>query len=168
MRSNAALRPLQERDFAAVAAFARSIWLAHYGAIVTTGQIEYMLRSRFTADNLRTYLRSAERWMDLLEVDGDLAGYCSYALYRALGEMKLEQLYLAQRLHGVGLGARLLAHVERRSLELGARTLMLTVNKRNEKALRLYRRAGFTVREEAVFDIGHGYVMDDYVMEKRL
>jgi ribosomal protein S18 acetylase RimI-like enzyme len=46
--------------------------------------------------------------------------------------------------------------------------LILQVNKRNEKAIKLYRRAGFAVREEIVVDIGGGFVMDDYVMEKRL
>ena len=30
------------------------------------------------------------------------------------------------------------------------------------------KQAGFTVREEAVFDIGNGYVMDDYVMQKNV
>ena len=44
----------------------------------------------------------------------------------------------------------------------------MQVNKQNDKALAFYRRANFTVREEAVFDVGHGYVMDDYVMVKEL
>jgi ribosomal protein S18 acetylase RimI-like enzyme len=165
---NETLRPLEERDFAAVGALARTIWLAHYTSMITTQQIDYMLRGRFAADNLRTYVEADDRWMELLEVDGELAGYCSYALATRPGEMKLEQLYLLPRLHGVGLGARMLAHVERRSAGLGASTLILQVNKGNEKAIKLYRRAGFKVREEVVVDIGGGFVMDDYVMEKSL
>jgi len=167
-KSNRILRPLEERDFDAVAALARTIWLAHYTTIITTEQIEFMLRGRFARDNLRLYLRAEDRWMDLLEVDGELAGYCSYALTSDIEEMKLEQLYLLPRLHGLGLGAMMLGHVERRVFDLGARTLILQVNKRNEKAIKLYRRAGFATREEVVVDIGGGFVMDDYVMEKRL
>ena len=167
-KSNQILRPLEERDFDAVAALARSIWLAHYTTLITTAQIEYMLRGRFAPDNLRIYLRAEDRWMDLLEIDGELAGYCSYALTSEIGEMKLEQLYLLPRLHGLGLGAMMLGHVERSVLERGSRTLILQVNKRNEKAIKLYRRAGFAIREEVVVDIGGGFVMDDYVMEKRL
>jgi ribosomal protein S18 acetylase RimI-like enzyme len=45
---------------------------------------------------------------------------------------------------------------------------MLQVNKRNVDAIAFYRKAGFTVREESIFDIGNGFVMDDYVMEKVL
>ncbi|HUO68421.1 MAG TPA: GNAT family N-acetyltransferase [Gammaproteobacteria bacterium] len=168
MKSNPLLRPLEERDFGAVAELARTIWLAHYTTIITAEQIEYMLRGRFAPDNLRKYLRAEGRWMDLLEVDGELVGYCSYAQTSEAEEMKLEQLYLLPRLHGLGLGALMLGHVERRAFELGSRTLILQVNKRNEKAIKLYRRAGLSIREEVVVDIGAGFVMDDYVMEKRL
>jgi GNAT superfamily N-acetyltransferase len=166
--ASATIRPLEENDFDGVAALAREIWLAHYTSIITTEQIEYMLAGRFTHANLRGYLASAERWMDLLHVGSELAGYCSFALTSTPEEMKLEQLYLLPRHHGVGLGARLLGHVESRALDRGARTLILQVNKRNDKALKLYVRAGYAVREEVVVDIGRGFVMDDYVMAKAL
>jgi len=165
---NQILRPLEERDFDAVAALARTIWLAHYTTIITAEQIEYMLRGRFAPDNLRRYLRAEDRWMDVLEIGRELVGYCSYAPTTEIGEMKLEQLYLLPRLHGLGLGAMMLGHVERSAFDRGARTLILQVNKRNEKAIKLYRRVGFATREEIVVDIGGGFVMDDYVMAKRL
>lgn len=168
MTTAAEIRPLAERDFEAVASLARTIWLAHYTTIVTTEQIEYMLDGRFSPDNLRRYLGAADRWMDVLHAHGELVGYCSYALTKTEGEMKLEQLYLLPRLHGQGLGKLMLAHVERRSLQQRCRILMLQVNKRNEKALNVYRRAGFRVREAVVVDIGRGFVMDDYIMEKWL
>ena len=162
------LRPLEEGDFDAVGQVARAIWLAHYVTIITTAQIEYMLGGRFSAQNLRRYLHSSERWMDVLECDRELAGYTSYALTSDPGEVKLEQLYLLPLLHGRGLGRQMLEHVERAALRQGARRLSLQVNKQNDKALAFYRRANFTVREEAVFDVVHGYVMDDYVMVKEL
>jgi len=163
-----AIRPLEERDFAPVTELARTIWLAHYVTMITPAQIEYMLRGRFTLENLRQYLAGRQRWMDLLEWNGRLVGYCSYALTSTPGEIKLEQLYLLPELHGRGLGSRMLDHVERRALQEGGRSLMLQVNKRNDKGLALYRRANFTVREAIVFDVGEGFVMDDYVMVKAL
>ena len=51
---------------------------------------------------------------------------------------------------------------------LGANRLVLNVNKRNEKAIRAYRRNGFTIVESEKIDIGNGFVMDDYVMAKEL
>ncbi len=62
----------------------------------------------------------------------------------------------------------MLGYVEKRPRELGRHTLVLQVNKRNTGAIAFYRRAGFEVVREAVFDIGAGFVMDDYVMGKRL
>ena len=162
------LRPLEVRDFDVVGQVARAIWLAHYVTIITTAQIEYMLSGRFNAENLRRYLNSSERWMDVLECDRSLVGYCSYAVTSIPGEMKLEQLYLLPQLHGRGFGRQMLEHVERAARRQGARRLVLQVNKRNDKALAFYRRANFAVREEAVFDVGQGYVMDDYVMVKDL
>jgi GNAT superfamily N-acetyltransferase len=168
MATQAELRPLEERDFEAVATLARTIWLAHYTAIIATDQIEYMLAGRFTPANLRRYIGAHDRWMDVLLARGEHIGYCSYAFTSTAGEMKLEQLYLLPHLHGRGLGKLMLEHVERQSLQRHCRVLMLQVNKRNEQAIQVYRRAGFTVREEVVVDIGAGFVMDDYIMEKRL
>ena len=162
------LRALEERDFDSVRELARTIWLAHYITIITTAQIEYMLSGRFTVENLRRYLDSRERWMDVLECDRSLAGYCSYALTSDPGEMKLEQLYLLPQMHGRGFGHQMLQHVEQIARREGARRLVLQVNKRNDKALAFYRRANFTVWKEFVFDVGQGYVMDDYVMVKDL
>jgi ribosomal protein S18 acetylase RimI-like enzyme len=168
MTTRPELRPLEERDFEAVATLARTIWLAHYTTIITTDQIEYMLAGRFTPANLRRYLGAHDRWMDVLLAQGAHIGYCSYALTSTAAEMKLEQLYLLPQFHGQGLGKLMLEHVERQSLQRRCRMLVLQVNKRNDKAIAVYRRAGFTVREEVVVDIGGGFVMDDYIMEKTL
>jgi ribosomal protein S18 acetylase RimI-like enzyme len=167
-RTDAVIRPLETADFEAVAKLAHTIWSAHYITMITQAQIDYMLAGRFTAENLMRYVDSDVRWMEVLEVGGELVGYCSYACTDRASEIKLEQLYLLPTLHGKGLGSHLLHHVERRAQTLGAETLFLQVNKQNEKAIRAYRRNGFDVREEIVLDIGNGYVMDDYIMQKRL
>jgi diamine N-acetyltransferase len=162
------LDPSVREDFATIEALARTIWLAHYTTIITHEQIEYMLNGRFTPENLGRYLDAADRWMRVLRIDDEAVGYLSYALTEAPREMKLEQLYLLPSLHGRGLGKRMLEHVETHASELGCDTLMLQVNKHNSKAIEVYRRTGFAVRQEVVIDIGSGYVMDDYIMEKKL
>ena len=62
----------------------------------------------------------------------------------------------------------MLGHVESRARELDSRALWLQVNKRNTGAIGFYRAAGFKVVREAVFEIGGGFVMDDYVMAKTI
>lgn len=46
--------------------------------------------------------------------------------------------------------------------------MYLTVNKRNELAQRAYIGNGFRITEAMVNDIGSGFVMDDYIMQKDL
>ncbi len=43
-----------------------------------------------------------------------------------------------------------------------------TVNKYNDRSINAYKRMGFAVVEEAVVDIGGGFIMDDYKMVKDL
>jgi ribosomal protein S18 acetylase RimI-like enzyme len=166
--STPVLAPLQGADFDAIAALARRIWLAHYISIISKEQIEYMLGGRFTPENLSRYVDASDRWFDVLRRDGVVVGYCSHALLGDPREVKLEQLYLLPELHGLGLGKQMMVHIERHVRELGRDTLVLQVNKRNTKAASVYLRAGFEVREETCIDIGAGYVMDDFIMAKRL
>ena len=51
---------------------------------------------------------------------------------------------------------------------LGARRIILAVNKRNLKAVNAYRRNGFAVVESVVTDFGNGFVMNDFIMAKNL
>jgi ribosomal protein S18 acetylase RimI-like enzyme len=65
---------------------------------------------------------------------------------------------------GRGFGKALLARVGALARTLGARKVWLQVNKNNASAIRAYERAGYVVERAAVFDIGGGFVMDDFIM----
>ncbi|MDX2217825.1 MAG: GNAT family N-acetyltransferase [Burkholderiales bacterium] len=162
------LTPLTEADFATVAQLGDTIWRAHYSKLISMAQIEYMLTGRYSPERLSAYVNASDRWLHILWLENRPVGYCSYSLTTQPGELKLEQLYLLPELHGRGLGRFMLDHVEAEARRLDCITIMLTVNKGNASSIAVYDRAGFTVRESAVFDIGNGYVMDDFVMEKRI
>lgn len=168
MDAKPVLVPLIEADFPIVAALGEAIWRAHYSKLISMAQIEYMLKGRYSADRLSAYVDAKDRWLHILRHEDRPVGYCSYSLTATAGELKLEQLYLLPELHGHGLGRFMLEHVEVHGRKLGCTTLMLTVNKGNASSIAFYERAQFKVRESAVFDIGNGYVMDDYVMVKQL
>jgi len=101
-------------------------------------------------------------------VDGKPAGFASYGPTAEMGVMKLHKLYLLPEMQGRGLGSCLLQHVEREVRKFGARRLILSVNKRNARAITAYQRNEFVIVEPVVTDIGGGFVMDDYVMAKDL
>ena len=166
------LAPVTEPEFPVLRELADTIWRQHYAGIISAAQIDYMLAGRFSDEALREHVRAAGRWLELLRVSGTPVGYCGYELAsidgeeRAAADMKLGQLYVLDSHRGMGLGRFMLGHIEGRARELGRRLLWLQVNKRNTGAIGFYRAAGFEVIRDAVFEIGGGFVMDDYVMAK--
>ncbi len=81
---------------------------------------------------------------------------------------KLDKLYVLVEYQQRGIGRRLIEHVESAARADGAASLILNVNKHNTGAISAYEKCGFSVRVAVVVDIGQGFVMDDYVMAKRL
>ena len=168
MGIDARLDSITEDDIEIVARLGETIWRSHYAKMISMAQIDYMLKGRYSPDKLSRYFNANDRWLKLLKLAGEPVGYCSYARTSAPNEMKLEQLYLLQEHRGKGLGGFMLCHVEVQARRHGLSVLMLQVNKLNVDSIAFYRKAGFTVREEAAFDIGNGFVMDDYLMVKIL
>ncbi len=168
------LTPVTEPDFPVLRQLADTIWRQHYVGIISAAQIDYMLAGRFSEGALREHMRAADKWLELLRVSGTPVGYCGCELASMDGNeaspaaMKLGQLYVLESHRGMGLGRFMLGHVAGRARELDRRALWLQVNKRNTEAVWFYRSAGFAVVREAVFEIGGGFVMDDYVMAKRV
>ena len=168
------LTPIVAADFPLVRALAGTIWRQHYSGIVSAAQIDFMLAGRFNDEALRDQAQAADRWLELLRVSGEPVGYCGYEVaevdveHRRPDAMKLAQLYVLASHRGMGLGRFMLGHVEERAHALGSRSLWLQVNRKNAAAIGFYRKMGFVVAREAVFDIGGGFVMDDYVMAKSL
>jgi len=81
------------------------------------------------------------------------------------GRLFLSKVYLLHEARGQGRFRQMLEYLRGLCREVGARTIWLTVNRRNERAIGAYRRAGFREVRAQVTDIGGGYVMDDYIME---
>jgi ribosomal protein S18 acetylase RimI-like enzyme len=168
------LTPVSEQDVAVLHELAGTIWRQHYAAMISPAQIEYMLAVRFSDEALQENIQAVDRWLELLRISGAPVGYCGYELAgmdgdgSAAAHLKLGQLYVLESHRGMGLGWHMLRHVEARACELGRRGLWLQVNKKNAVAMAFYRSAGFEVIREAVFEIGGGFVMDDYVMAKQV
>jgi GNAT superfamily N-acetyltransferase len=100
-------------------------------------------------------------YWEVIELDGGAIGYLSV---ESGADVKLHKLYLRPGQQGRGFAQQALAHVLELARTWGAARVILNVNKRNARALRAYERAGFSIIDAVVNDIGGGYVMDDFVM----
>ncbi len=164
----AEILPVTEEHLPALAELAGVIWRQHYPGIISPTQIDYMLARMYSPDALREEIRAKGiRFVQLL-VEGRFVGFASYGSTPEPGVMKLHKCYLLPEMHGRGLGSLLLQHCERETRKLGARRLVLAVNKHNTKAVAAYQRNGFTVAESVITDFGSGFVMDDFIMAKDL
>jgi diamine N-acetyltransferase len=142
---------------------AGQIWRAHYPGIISAAQIEYMLGRMYGAEVIAAEMQSGTCW-ELIREGAEAVGFLSYSYDERAAQLKLHKLYVQVERHGQGLGRAGLARVMQVAAALGAREISLFVNKNNQKAIRAYERAGFTIAESVTNEFGDGFVMDDYRM----
>lgn len=164
---NVAIEPATAAHLAEISALAAVIWRASYPGMITAEQIDYMFARSYDVDALRRELESGVTWFRAL-VEGELRGFASVGPTDSATEFKLHKLYVHPDWQRHGLGSALLKKCESTARTHGATTLVLNVNKRNDKALAAYLKRNFIIRDSIIADIGGGFVMDDYVMVKSL
>ena len=164
-QSTVQMARVQPDDAEAIAALAALIWNAHYTGIISSEQIDYMLKQRYAPALIRRQLADGIAW-DKLLLDGRIISYSSYFKIDDGREMKLDKLYVHPERQRGGYGGLLIARVMGIAREAGCRALVLAVNKANANAIAAYTKYGFRIREAIVQDIGGGFVMDDYIMVK--
>lgn len=99
----------------------------------------------------------------------DDAKAVGFAAYQELKPRvwKLHKIYILITQQGKGTGKNVIDHIINEIKKTGATSLELQVN-RNNKAKSFYEKLGFIEREMIKLDIGNGFFMDDYIMEKKL
>lgn len=162
------ITPVLDADLPELVALARAIWYRHYPDIISVEQIEYMLAQRYHPAVIRAQIASDHAWWDKLTANAEMVAFSSCELSEDRAQMKLDKLYVRYDLRGHGYGSRLIRNAEARARAAGCSRLYLQVNKNNRSAIEAYQRNGFVVEREAQFDIGNGFIMDDYVMTKSI
>lgn len=161
------IREADPGDIPLIRDLAERTWRACYPGMISPQQIEYMLERMYDPAVLADEIGSGTLYL-LVFAQGKPAGYLAFSDVRDDREILLHKLYVLPHLQGQGLGRRMLDEARRRATALGARRIGLYVNKRNDRALKLYARYGFVKAAAVVNDIGGGFVMDDYRMELEL
>ena len=145
---------------------AAEVWPKTFAPILPPEQIPYMMNMMYAPEVMERELREGYRFAALL-VDGEPSGYVSWSPYHG-GTAKLHKVYLLTKCHGKGFGRMMLDYASDACRAAGFRRLRLNVNKHNERAIAVYLKNGFETVESVKNDIGGGFFMVDYVMEKTL
>jgi len=158
--------PVDIHNINLILPLAEKIWEDTYLEIIGQEQIDYMLPMMYSNERILDELTKDYQWELLMQGD-ELLGYTNYKLMED-NRVFLSKLYSDVYRKIKGLGVYMFEHVLEYARQKGATAVYLTVNKNNQRAIDFYERNGMKCIESKTFDIGQGYVMDDYIYQIEL
>lgn len=182
--TNYRILPASPAEYETIRQIAHATWPDTFAGILTGAQIDYMLRLMYSREAIEAQV--AQGHVFHLLVEGQTGnqngnpnsqylratttrfkpvGYVSHQIDYLPGTTKIHKLYALPEVQGKGYGKAMISHVERIARNAGQQKLRLDVNYQN-KALGFYEKLGFEKIERYNTDIGNGYLMEDWRMEK--
>lgn len=149
-----------------LAAFASEIWIEHYTPMIGRPQVDYMLEKYQSSAQIIKDMENGYRYWITRDEQNGWTGYCSVRLDQ--DSLFISKIYVIAERRGQNIGREMLEEMLRFAQEQNKSNVWLTVNKNNKDSLAAYQAWGFTIAASVLTDIGGGYYMDDYVMEKLL
>lgn len=160
------LQKADYNDISLIQEIARKSWQATYQDILSKDQMDYMLENMYSYNEISAHLKNPNYHYFLIidEISNSAEGFVGFENHYEDETTKLHRIYLTPESRGKGFGKMALQFLKQQIEEAGDKRIILNVNKENS-ARQFYESQGFKVYGEGVFDIGNGYVMDDYLME---
>jgi len=143
-------------------------WPITYGKILSEEQLKYMLDLFYSDDALTAQFDGKEQLFYLIREYESVLGFIGIEhQYQKENKTKIHKIYILPETQGKGIGRITIDAIEKLALENNSASLLLNVNRFNT-ALHFYERIGFTIVDEVNIEIGKGYLMEDYIMEKEI
>lgn len=156
-----------KEDIFIIKSLSDRIWPPTFQNILTQEQIAYMMDMMYSTSSLEKQMADGHHYI-LIREDKEYLGYLSYELnYKNSNITKVHKIYVLPSLQGRGIGRFFIDAVAEIARKNRNTELSLNVNRFN-KALDFYKRIGFEVMYSEDVDIGNGFLMEDYVMNKKI
>ena len=152
-------------DIKMIERLANIIWNEHFTAIIGKAQVDYMLHKFQSREAIAEQIKQGFLYF-LLQKDHKYIGYMG--ILAKYDELLLSKLYILCSARQKGYGKKALSFIELLAIKKGINKITLTVNKYNTGTIKIYEKSGFENINSVVKDIGNGFVMDDYIMVKKL
>ncbi|MBH1959176.1 MAG: GNAT family N-acetyltransferase [Flavobacteriia bacterium] len=153
-----------EIDIPLIRELAEQSWKSAYAELLSKEQIDYMLAEMYSVEEISTHLQNPNYHYYLIVNENIAVGFIGFEHHYEPHTTKLHRIYLVENAKGKGCGKTALNFLKKQTSESGDSRIILNVNKENN-AKSIYESQGFSVYKEDVFNIGNGFVMDDYLME---
>lgn len=161
------IRRITDNDVNLINQLAGRVWEPTYKHILSKEQLDYMFGMMYSPESILRQLTQNKHEFLLLQDNGVYLGFASYEINYRPGVTKIHKLYIMPEAQGKGAGSILTNAIEKAAKAAGNSVLTLNVNRFNN-ALKFYTKTGFIKTGEEDIDIGQGYLMEDYIMEKQL
>ena len=136
------------------------VWNQYYIDIISQNQINYMLDLMYSPKNLSEKIINKNEDFYLIQKQNNYIGFLSVQNKKE-NSWFLNKFYINQDFASNGFGSKILNELT----EMWSKEkLRLTVNRQNFKSINFYFKNGFKIDHVEDFDIGNGYVMNDFVM----
>ena len=165
MNDSLTIRPASFEDIPFIREIAFKTWPVAYGEILSKDQLAYMLGEMYSLETLEAQMKE-HHYFFLALSKFKAVGFAAFSKIEK-NIYKLQKLYVLPSAQKTGAGLALLKTVETTAKSMEGEYLQLNVN-RNNKAKFFYEKNGFAVKYEDDIDIGNGYFMNDYIMDKQL
>jgi len=151
-----------------IQSLSKVVWPETFRDILSEEQIAYMMDMMYSTSALQTQMREQNHNYLILQDNDEYTGYLSYEVnYKNTGLTKVHKIYVLPSAQGKGYGRFLIEAAEKIASVNQSTGLSLNVNRFN-KAIDFYKRIGFEIVSHEDIDIGNGFLMQDYVMNKQL
>lgn len=159
------LRRAYEKDIPLIRNLSQQVWPQTYSTILSPEQISYMLDMMYSEQSLSKQMKEQHEFI-IVNDGSEPVGFASFSL-QSPGVYKLHKIYMLPSMQGKGAGRFVINEILKAIHRKGGHALQLNVN-RNNKAVDFYKKFGFEIIREEDINIGNGYYMNDYVMEKKI
>lgn len=159
------IRNASAKDVPLIRSLAQRIWPQTYQSIISKAQITYMMNLMYSETSLREQIEKGSQFIITYNT-GIPVGFAAFSEVEQT-IWKLHKIYVLHSQQGKGTGRFIIEQVINDIKPKGATALRLNVN-RNNSAKIFYEKIGFEVISSEDIDIGNGYFMNDYVMEKKI
>ena len=149
-----------------IADLASAIWNEHFPPIIGQDQVDYMLSHFQSEEAITIQIQNEGYRYYFIPCDGNKVGY--FSIRPDPDALFLSKIYILRDYRGRGLARSSFKFIEDQCQLMDLPRIRLTVNRENAHTIEIYRKIGFSIVRTQVVDIGGGFVMDDYVMEKTI
>jgi diamine N-acetyltransferase len=156
-------------DAAIIIDLAEKIWKKTFLETQPQDKVDHLYNIMYGGSTIKDEIESGKFFYYIIKIKDQPVAYASVSEYTEKEKTwKLNKIYLLREMQGKGIASVIMKEMYDIVRSFGAENLLLTVNRANARAIAFYKKEGFIITASKDFDMGKGFFMDDFIMEKDL